>query len=66
MDEYLPRLLSIIKAPSSTFSPIINVDTICYQLLTKRTAYMLIEEIYKRVPPKSKAPEKVHQKEHHK
>jgi hypothetical protein len=62
MDEYLPRLLSIIKTPAPTFSSVVNIDTVSYQLLAKRTAYMLIEEIYKRVPPKSKAPEKVHQK----
>lgn len=63
MDEYLPRLLALVKAP---FLPGSSADSVCFQLLTKKAAYILIEGIYKKVPPKSKAPERVHQKEYHK
>lgn len=51
MDVYLPRLMGLLRTPFST-----TADEICFQLQMKRVAYMLIEEIYKKVPPKTTAP----------
>lgn len=62
MDEYLPKLGQILKNPIVSS----QAEMIAMELMIKRTAFTIVEAIYSKVPQKGKAPEKVHQKEHHK